>query len=232
MSVNPYQSTVHTTSPTPSSGQYIFRSLRTLSKVISGMMAVILIGRFGIAGIETIGSFLFPTYLDPNANVSSEAEMDFINATLGIGVIVTLFQIGIAIPVCMFLYRANANLRAMGNNRLEFTPGWCAGWWFVPIMNLFKPYQLTKEIYHESHGSSSGGFRSTSNDDNGLLGVWWTCWLLGSFVSRLETRLALRGVDMGMMSLPMTWTGTLLIIGAGMTMLSIFWKITEWQSAQ
>ena len=34
---------------------------------------------------------------------------------------------------------------------MTFTPGWIAGWFFVPIMNLFRPYEAVKELYGERH---------------------------------------------------------------------------------
>lgn len=42
--------------------------------------------------------------------------------------------------VSLWIYRAHDNLRAAGVTDLEFTPGSSIGWFFVPIMNLFKPF--------------------------------------------------------------------------------------------
>ena len=50
----------------------------------------------------------------------------------------------------MWVYRANYNVRCLGARDLRFTPGWSVGWFFVPIANLWKSYQVMKEIWQAS----------------------------------------------------------------------------------
>lgn len=33
---------------------------------------------------------------------------------------------------------------------MQFTPRWAIIWWFIPILNLWKPYQVTVEIIKSS----------------------------------------------------------------------------------
>ena len=51
----------------------------------------------------------------------------------------------------LWLFRASRNLRALGNQSVEYSPGWAIGAWFIPIGNLFIPYQVTAEIWNRSH---------------------------------------------------------------------------------
>ena len=44
--------------------------------------------------------------------------------------------IGCAFVVLKWIYRANANVRALGAKDMKFTPGWAVGWYFVPILWL------------------------------------------------------------------------------------------------
>ena len=46
----------------------------------------------------------------------------------------------------VWIRRANINADALVRSRMEFTPGWAVGWFFVPFANLFKPYQVMAEI--------------------------------------------------------------------------------------
>ena len=50
---------------------------------------------------------------------------------------------------CLFMPRANRNARAFGSS-MSISPGWAAGWFFVPIANLWMPYQAMKEIWQGS----------------------------------------------------------------------------------
>jgi hypothetical protein len=47
-----------------------------------------------------------------------------------------------------------------------------AAWaFFVPIMNLFRPYQLATEIWRKSHDRASGGHSA-------LIIAWWGLWVV------------------------------------------------------
>jgi len=80
-----------------------------------------------------------------------------------------------AIVFLMWVYRANANLRALSGVAMRFTPGWSVGWFFVPIMCVFRPYQVLREIWHVSHGTTGTG--------HGVVTVWWALFILSGVAS-------------------------------------------------
>lgn len=91
--------------------------------------------------------------------------------------------------VSLWIYRAHDNLRAAGVTDLEFTPGSSIGWFFVPIMNLFKPFQAMKELWNRSHGTSDGyGELSPST-----VATWWTLWIARNIVTLLSVRTTVAG---------------------------------------
>ena len=225
MSDNPYQATAHSGTSEVQSGNYFFRPLNTLALLITIGIVICVMSGVGISLIETIAVSMFPSYTDPNAEISSQLEMNFIYGTIALSVASVLAHLGSAVVVCMFLYRANTNLRAHGH-RLENTPGWCAGWWFIPIMNLFKPYYATKEIYFASRQIGTPE-KPAADLGSGLLSSWWTCWIVGSILSRIENRLAINGVDLGTMALPLSWSSSLFLAGAGILLLKIVRNITR-----
>lgn len=57
-----------------------------------------------------------------------------------------LVIIATGVVFLMWIYRANLNVRGFGAADMKFTPGWSVGWYFIPIMNLVRPYQAMKEI--------------------------------------------------------------------------------------
>ena len=86
---------------------------------------------------------------------------------------------------------ANWNARALGARHLEFSPGMAIGWYFVPFLNLIKPYQAMKEIYQ----ASTGAERWQGQPVSVLLGPWWALWLASSFAGNASFRLALKAEE-------------------------------------
>lgn len=74
----------------------------------------------------------------------------------------------LAVFICMWIHRSHHNLFAMGTRGLEYTPGWSVGWFFVPIMTLWKPYGAMKELWMASLATEKWKNRLDSN----LLPIW------------------------------------------------------------
>jgi hypothetical protein len=81
----------------------------------------------------------------------------------------------------------NSRIRA---RYAQYTPGWAVGWYFIPIALLWKPYQAMKEIWKNS--AEQAGPRGL--EPAGLLGWWWTAWIVVSQVSNAAFRTSL-GAD-------------------------------------
>ncbi|MCH7228059.1 DUF4328 domain-containing protein [Haloferula sp. A504] len=63
---------------------------------------------------------------------------------------------------------------------ISTTPGWCVGWYFIPIANFWKPFVAMREIFRASTtGQAAPGY---------LLPFWWTLWLLSSMGDQLTSR--------------------------------------------
>ena len=90
-----------------------------------------------------------------------------------------------AVFIGMWIYRAHASLSAAGLEGLEFSPGWSVGWFFVPIMSLFKPFQAMKELWNASCYASD----HLNEDAPSLLTGWWATFLLGNFLANFGARI-------------------------------------------
>lgn len=88
-----------------------------------------------------------------------------------------------------WFWRANKNARALSHG-LETTPGWAWGFFFIPFMNLFRPFKTMEEIWASSQ--SPHGWKGV--DTPVLMRWWWGLWLVGNGVDNLGGRL-LDGVD-------------------------------------
>jgi hypothetical protein len=127
----------------------------------------------------------------------SELPADFdINETLLpsevvaslIGFIQLVLYIVLAIVFLRWIYRANKNLHILSSWRMRFTPGWAVGWYFIPIANLFKPYQAMKEIWQVSHCDDDPGHHR-------LVILWWFVWIISTVLGRFVIKSAIRADD-------------------------------------
>jgi hypothetical protein len=86
--------------------------------------------------------------------------------------------------VSMWLYRAHANLRLAGIEG-EFSPGWAVGWYFIPIANLFKPFEAMRELWNASHMKPIGFDAEAPSD----VKIWWVCFIVGNILTNISTRI-------------------------------------------
>lgn len=89
----------------------------------------------------------------------------------------------------MWFRRAYFNLHQK-INYLEFSEGWAAGAWFVPILNYIRPYHIMKELYVETENylvKNKTNYTKTLNLS--LIGIWWASWIIVSIFDRISYRL-------------------------------------------
>lgn len=89
-----------------------------------------------------------------------------------------LLGLALWVLVVLWTYRAHQNLRAFALNGLNFHPLWAALSYFVPIANLFVPFQAMRELVNRSNGEEAHFARQTVGDANS----WWTCYLVGNLL--------------------------------------------------
>lgn len=104
-----------------------------------------------------------------------------------VGLVQLVLSIATGITFLMWIYRSNKNLRTLSTEPMHFTPGWSVGWYFVPIANLFKPYQVMKELWTVSHQDEDHSYA--------IVGWWWALWIISNLLSRIAFRLVLRAED-------------------------------------
>lgn len=90
-----------------------------------------------------------------------------------IGVAQFVLYLVTAVVFLTWVHRANRNARALGAKDMRFTPGWAVGWYFVPIMSLWRPFQAMREIWQASE--QPGNWQSVQTPP--LVGWWWTLFL-------------------------------------------------------
>ncbi len=72
---------------------------------------------------------------------------------------------------------------------LERSSGWAIGGWFVPVLNLWRPYQMVTDIRRGVRGPLSLG--------TGTQVVWWVLWVASSISDRVTARMWPDDPDLG-----------------------------------
>lgn len=122
------------------------------------------------------------------ATLSGAVDLEDSSMASGIvGLVYILFLVSLIasiVIVAMWIHRAHANLRLAGIDGLEFSPTWAFGWFFIPIANLFKPFQAMRELWNAAHGTSDG----FSQPADPRLSAWWGFWITGNIVCNVGSR--------------------------------------------
>ena len=148
--------------------------------LIAALITLIAIG-YDYAEIDLLlrieaGEMVF--YNEIEENDSRQAIMGYVQT--GIYIIML-------IPFYIWIYRAHKNLPALNASHLRFTPGWAVGWFFVPVMNAFRPYQVMKEIWKAS--DPEVGIMDNTAWENAhpsyLIGWWWALLIIAGIVGRV-----------------------------------------------
>ena len=99
-----------------------------------------------------------------------------------------LAYIASGVTFIMWFRRAYNNLHQKLNH-LNFSEGWAAGSWFVPFVNLFRPYRIMRELYEETDKLLKRRFEYyVSQVIYSAIGLWWTLWIISGVLGQFDFR--------------------------------------------
>ena len=105
----------------------------------------------------------------------SNSEQQAIEVAVGLPAILFLLTyIAAAIAVPMWCHRVYRNLPALGSQSLSFSPGWAAGAWFLPVLAVWRPYEVLREVWQNSRPKGESWT---------LLKIYWATWLIANWVA-------------------------------------------------
>lgn len=108
---------------------------------------------------------------------------------IGIAVLFFLSFILAAIAVPVWFYRAHDNLKIL-KKRLNFTSGWAAGWFFIPIANLVYPAKVMKEIHNGTKVAFDTKNRKLSlMSMSGMVVLWWVSYIISGIFSQISSKM-------------------------------------------
>ncbi len=167
------------------------------------LVLIVLVGSVAAWSSLQLANYVEAVAAGGLADEEAGAALDDRQAVLGL--LQTGLMLACAIAFSMWIHRAYRNLKLAHLARLRFTPGWAVGGFFVPFLNLVRPYQVMREI---SSGSQflAGGEGDSKGDADGdawqsvrpspLLGWWWGLFLLMGVLGNASGRLMLMAKEL------------------------------------
>lgn len=174
--------------------ELLTKVLRVMLFISLAITAASLLSDFAQLSLAQKGGF---TDTEAEANDARQALIGM--AYLGIFIVT-------GITFLKWIYRTNVNCRGFGARGMQFTPGWAAGWYFIPILNLVRPYQAMKEIWKVS----TDPLRWQEQEGSVVLRLWWTFWILAGITGQITFR-----TNMAVKDLPSLETATVASIISG-----------------
>lgn len=156
----------------------------------SKILIIISIGMHVVAVASGFMEYQFLTkILDGTYRYINSEELYFLAESndfreMIVGIIQVLLFIIQGIVILMWIYRVNKNLHAFGVKEMNYTPGWAVGWYFIPLLSLWKPYQAMKEIFIKSEGLTD----HPKKNQRYLLPTWWALWIITEVIARILLR--------------------------------------------
>ncbi|MET3020331.1 DUF4328 domain-containing protein [Flavobacterium hydatis] len=93
-----------------------------------------------------------------------------------------------AVTFIQWFRRAYYNLH-LKVEYLSHSEGWAAGSWFVPIISLYRPVQIMRELYEETKSFLiEKGIKVSDNFTTSLLTPWWTLWIVNNILGQIIYR--------------------------------------------
>ena len=145
--------------------------------------------------ISLVSSYFQYDLLQTAANggeISAEDITSNDNREQAIGIIQLIIFVVSAITFIQWFRRAYFNLH-LRVNRLSHSEGWAAGCWFVPIVNLFRPYQIMKELFQATHlFLKRNEVHTREHFSMPSLSLWWTFWIIDRFVGQFVLKYSMK----------------------------------------
>ncbi len=141
-----------------------FQSLRSLGwGVVATMVVWLAVGGYGV--VAALGQ------REQAAAIAADASQDV--PLLGLGAVPSLVLfLATGVLFLYWLWTARVNLPHLIHARAHFAPSMAIGGWFVPLLNLWRPFEVLDEVDRLSAEAAADGNAAVAAN-RGLLVPWW-----------------------------------------------------------
>lgn len=139
-----------------------------------------------ILSLNLLAELVLSFKLNDPTDMFDSANRYMIIVTGLIALFRSLFTILLAVFFIMWMRRAYHNLHKAGSTYLSFSEGWASGAWFVPFINLGRPWKIMSEIFQETQMvfRKPNEFGFEKEHDN-ITGWWWASFITSGVVAQI-----------------------------------------------
>lgn len=142
--------------------------------VQASLLLQVLVALASAVQARRLHSFLTRLTTDPTSADAAEADsIDRLTAVLGVMSLAGMGLTGVLFII--WLYRAHRS-DAMDPGYLRHGSGWAIGGWFVPVLLLWRPYQMVQDVHRGAH---------RDHTDSGWVIFWWVAFLTSALGDRI-----------------------------------------------
>ena len=110
-------------------------------------------------------------------------------------ILTIIIFVGCVITYMMWFYRAYRNLHLIQDGVL-YTSQWAILAWITPIVNLFRPQQIMRELYDMTRSYLViKGVSRESLSSNRLISWWWGFWVISNFIGQADMSTTAKAKD-------------------------------------
>jgi hypothetical protein len=157
---------------------------------IARIVKILLIAGGIVSGLSLISSGL-STLISPFSEFEEIGDnpVGFTIVLLELALLVAriLIYLSTVVTFSIWLYRSYRNIASFGY-RAAYSSGMAVGSFFIPIVNLFLPYQIVKELWQKSVSAEEAALAPSSVPS--WFPLWWFFWLVANFVGRISQRIS------------------------------------------
>ena len=143
----------------------------------------------------TLVTWQYFTFKNISENPDS-LDMDIVNLSDTLDILSGIISLGISITTIVLFIRwfrrAYYNLHSIQSSEVSFQEGWAAGAWFIPFLNLVRPYQIMREIWTGTQRAMPHRYPDILPAT--LVGIWWALYLIMNITANISLRMAM-GVE-------------------------------------
>lgn len=152
-------------------GRWLHRLLGVYGAVVAVEVLAGLVVTAALAGVET---------LEPGAGRTQIAGISLL-VMAGAGFFELAAYIVIAVLFLRFLYKAVQQAKGFTTPYSYASPGWAVGYWFIPFINLYRPFQAVKALFKACATQAGDEAKPAAGEQ--LLSAWWAMFLVANMVA-------------------------------------------------
>lgn len=169
-------------------------STRSWSVFAMVAISTVILTDLGAVGVEIV-YYQHLQMLSRHSSVGIEKSVDTLeNVLTSLAMVRLLCLVGAAAAFLTWSYRSYANLKALGAQGTTYSPGWAGVYYFIPILSLYRPYQVMMEIWRGSDPAYSPAepFAWQRAAGSQIAGFWWAFWLISVIAGQFSMRASIR----------------------------------------